>query len=166
MQWNWGWGKGDPPLPVPSLRGSSHGHGRDFTPSGGPWGRSRVSLGPRPSSHAGDWRGGAGVRVVLRLAGASQPGARLRASPARHLAEPGCPWSSAASGMQPGQFPRGSCTGWDPLLGGAIGITPGKILITAGFQSPTKRRVAGPAQEVQIISITDILVTPVGSRIT
>lgn len=69
-------------------------------------------------------------------------------------------------GMQRRQFPRAPCSGWDPLLGGAIGITPGKILITVASKVPPVTAVAGPAQEVQIIGIAGILVTPAGSWVT
>lgn len=48
------------------------------------------------------------------------------------------------------------------MLGGAIGITPGKILITVASKVPPVTAVSGPAQEVQIICIAGILVTPVG----
>lgn len=52
------------------------------------------------------------------------------------------------------------------MLGGAIGITPGKILITVASKVPPVTAVAGPAQEVQIIGIAGILVTPAGSWVT
>lgn len=56
--------------------------------------------------------------------------------------------------------------GGTPCFGGAIGITPGKILITVASKVPPVTAVAGPAQEVQIIGIAGILVTPVGSWVT
>lgn len=52
--------------------------------------------------------------------------------------------------------------GGSPCLAGVIGITPGKILITVASKVPPVTAVAGPAQEVQIICIVGILVTPVG----
>lgn len=42
-------------------------------------------------------------------------------------------------------------------------MTPGKILITVASKVPPVTAVAGPAQEVQIIGMADILVTPWGA---
>lgn len=42
-------------------------------------------------------------------------------------------------------------------------MTPGKILITVASKVPPVTAVAGPAQEVQIISTAGILVTPWGA---
>lgn len=48
-------------------------------------------------------------------------------------------------------------------MAGAIGMTPGKILITVASKVPPVTAVAGPAQEVQIIGTAGILVTPWGA---
>lgn len=63
----------------------------------------------------------------------------------------------------PGECDRGSShwassSGWVPLLGRAIRITVGKILIIVVSKGPPPEG-AYPAQEVQIISTTGLLVT-------
>lgn len=78
---------------------------------------------------------------------------------------PQSPQVSIAQSL-PRECNRGSChwapsSGWAPLLSRAIRITLSKILIIVASKGQ-HRRVPSPAQEVQIISTTGLLVTPCG----
>lgn len=102
--------------------------------------------------------GGCSTLLGIRALGASlRTPACLQCGTSEHVEQ------SRGGERSPGSSHGLPAQGGSPCLAGAIGMTPGKILITVASKVPPVTAVAGPAQEVQIIGVAGILVTPWGA---